>query len=240
MSEVQLFATCLGEEFFPEVESAAAAVLERRGLKVRRIDGAFCCGQPAFNEGLRGDALELARRMLAACAPGTPLIVPSGSCASMIRVFYRDLLAERPDLLARAAAMRPFVYEFSEFLVDVLKIKSVGARFARTVTYHPSCHLLRELKVRTQPLTLLSAVDGIRIVELREREECCGFGGLFSVKFPYISGAMLEDKIARIRESGAEVVVSNDCGCLMQIGGGLSRAGLAIETRHLAEVLASR
>jgi L-lactate dehydrogenase complex protein LldE len=240
MNEVQLFATCLAEEFFPEVETAATTVLERQGLKVRPIEGAFCCGQPAFNEGLRDDALELARRLLAACAPGTPLIVPSGSCTSMIRVFYRDLLADRPDLLARATAMRPWVYEFSEFLVDKLKVKRVGARFERTVTYHPSCHLMRELEVRTQPLTLLSAVDGIRVVELREREECCGFGGLFSVKFPHISAAMLEDKIARIRESAAEVVVSNDCGCLMQIGGGLSRAGAAIDTCHLAEILASR
>jgi L-lactate dehydrogenase complex protein LldE len=240
MTEVQLFATCLGEEFFPEVESAAAAVLERQGLKVRRVDAAFCCGQPAFNEGLRDDARELARRLLAACAPGTPLVIPSGSCTSMIRVFYRDLLSDRPDLLARAAALRPSVYEFSEFLVDVLKVKRVDARFERAVAYHPSCHLMRELEVRRQPLTLLSAVDGIRIVELRDREECCGFGGLFSVKFPHISGAMLEDKVARIRESGAEVVVSNDCGCLMQIGGGLSRAGAAIDVRHLAEVLASR
>jgi L-lactate dehydrogenase complex protein LldE len=240
MTEVQLFATCLGEEFFPEVETAAATVLERLGLKVRPLGEAFCCGQAAFNEGLRDEARELARRLLAACTPGTPLVIPSGSCTSMVRVFYRDLLADRPDLFARAEAMRPHVFEFSEFLVDVLKVKSVGARFERAVAYHPSCHLLRELGARTQPLTLLSAVGGIRLVELREREECCGFGGLFSVKFPHISGAMLEDKIARIRESGAQVVVSNDCGCLMQIGGGLSRAGAAIETRHLAQVLASR
>ncbi len=240
MADVQLFATCLGEEFFPEVESAAASVLERLGHKVRPVRSAFCCGQAAFNEGLRDEACELARRMLDACDPGAPLVIPSGSCTSMVRVFYRDLLAERRELLSRADAIRPRVFEFSEFLVDVLKIKNLGARFARTVTYHPSCHLLRELGARTQPMTLLSAVGGVRIVELRNREECCGFGGLFSVKFPHISGAMLEDKIARIRESGAEVVVSNDCGCLMQIGGGLSRAAAAIETRHLAEVLASR
>jgi L-lactate dehydrogenase complex protein LldE len=201
---------------------------------------AFCCGQAAFNEGFRTQAKELARRFLDACEPGTPIVIPSGSCTSMVKIFYRDLLADDPELLAKADAIRPWVFEFSQFLADVLKVKYVGARFERTVTYHPSCHLLRELGVREQPRMLLSAVNGIRIVELRDREECCGFGGLFSVKFPHISGAMLEDKMIRIRESGAEVVVSNDCGCLMQIGGGLHRAGDKIETRHLAQILAAR
>jgi L-lactate dehydrogenase complex protein LldE len=136
--------------------------------------------------------------------------------------------------------MRPWLFEFSQFLVDVLKVKFVGARFERTVAYHPSCHLMRELRVRDQPMQLLSAVGGIRIVELGNRDECCGFGGMFSVKFGPISAAMLADKVERIKESGAEVLVANDCGCLMQIGGGLHRAGVAIETRHLAQLLASR
>src|SRR5262249_9553821 len=121
-----------------------------------------------------------------------------------------------------------------------LKVKYLGARFEHAVAYHPSCHLLRELGVRDQPRTLLSSVNGIKLVELRDREECCGFGGVFSVKFPHLSGAMRDGKMSRIRESGAEMVVSNDCGCLMQIGGGLHRAGDRIEIRHLAEVLASR
>lgn len=240
MNEVELFPTCLVEEFFPEVRDAAAAVLERMRLRVRPLRRAFCCGQAAFNEGFRGEAKELARRFLSSIEPGTPIVVPSGSCTSMIKIFYADLLAGDPALLEKAAAIRPWVFEFSQFLVDVLKVKHVGARFEHTVTYHPSCHLLRELRVREQPMALLSAVTGIRIAELGRREECCGFGGLFSVKFPHISGAMLEDKLATIRESGAEVVVSNDCGCLMQIGGGLHRAGDQIETRHLAEILASR
>jgi L-lactate dehydrogenase complex protein LldE len=167
-------------------------------------------------------------------------VVPSGSCTCMIRLFYPELFAGDAGMLARVEAISPWVFEFSQFLVGVLKVKYVGARFERTVAYHASCHLLRELKVREEPRLLLSAVDGIRLVELADREECCGFGGLFSVKFPHISGAMLDDKLARIRASGAEVVVSNDCGCLMQIGGGLHRARDPIETRHLAEVLASR
>jgi len=240
MTEVHLFSTCLAEEFFPEVGDAAATVLERLRLKVRPLRGAFCCGQVAFNEGFRAEAVDLARRFLAACKPDTPIIVPSGSCSSMLKIFYSDLLAHDEALAHKAAAIRPWVYEFSQFIVSVMKVKYVGARFERAVAYHPSCHLMRELRVREEPMALLSAVNGIRLVEVRDREECCGFGGLFSVKFPHISGAMLEDKLARIRESGAEVVVSNDCGCLMQIGGGLHRAGAGIEVRHLAEILAAR
>ncbi len=240
MDEVALFPTCLAEEFFPEARDAVLVVLERLRLRVRVVRRAFCCGQPAFNEGFRAPARDLARRLVKSCEPGMPLLVPSGSCTSMIKVFYPELFADDPEMLARVQALRPWVFEFSQFLVDVLKVKYVGARFERTVAYHPSCHLLRELKIREQPRTLLSAVNGIRLVELGDRDECCGFGGLFSVKFPHISGAMLGDKLARIRASGANTVVANDCGCLMQIRGGLHRAGDAIETRHIAEVLAAR
>jgi L-lactate dehydrogenase complex protein LldE len=240
MNEVVLFPTCLGEEFFPDARDAAATVIERLRVKVRMMPRVFCCGQPAFNEGFRAEAKGLARKFLEACEPGTVIVIPSGSCTSMVKIFYRDLLADDPELLAKADAIRPWVFEFSQFLVDVMKVKYVGARFEHTVAYHPSCHLMRELGVREQPRALLSAVNAIRVVDIRDREECCGFGGLFSVKFPHISGAMLEDKMTRIRESGAEVVVSNDCGCLMQIGGGLHRAGDKVEIRHLAQVLASR
>ena len=240
MTEVQLFSTCLAEEFFPEVNDAAATVLERLRLKVRPVRKAFCCGQVAFNEGLRDEALDLARRFLNSVEPGIPIVAPSGSCTSMLKIFYGDLLANEPALAAKALAIRPWVFEFSQFIVNVMKVKYVGARFERAVAYHPSCHLMRELGVRDEPMTLLSGVAGIRIHDLRDPEECCGFGGMFSVKFPHISASMLEDKIARIQESGAEVVVANDCGCLMQIGGGLSRAGVEIETRHIAEILASR
>ena len=240
MTEVQLFSTCLAEEFFPEVNDAAATVLERLRLKVTPIRGAFCCGQVAFNEGMREQAVALARRFLSSVQPGVPIVVPSGSCTSMLKIFYRDLLADDPALAARAAAIRPWVFELSQFIVNVLKVKYLGARYERAVAYHPSCHLMRELGVRAEPMTLLSAVAGIKLCEVRDREECCGFGGMFSVKFPDISASMLDDKIARINESGAEVVVANDCGCLMQIGGGLSRKGEKIEVRHLAEVLAAR
>lgn len=240
MTEVRLFPTCLVEEFFPAVHKAAASVLAGLRLKARPMRRAFCCGQPAFNEGLREPARDLARRFLRACEPGMPVIVPSGSCASMIKVHYQDLLADDPALLKKAQAIHPWVFEFSQFLVNVLKVKYVGARFEKTAVYHPSCHLLRELHAVDEPRILLSAVNGLKLMELGKREECCGFGGLFSVKFAHISAAMLEDKIARIKESGAETVISSDCGCLMQIGGGLHRQRIPIEIRHLAEVLASR
>jgi L-lactate dehydrogenase complex protein LldE len=240
MTEVRLFGTCLAEEFYPSAVDAAAQVLEGLKLKVRPIRRAFCCGQATFNEGMREQAVELARRFLGACEPGKPVVVPSGSCAAMVKIFYSDLLADDPKLAAKAAALRPWVYEFSQFLVDVIKVRYLGARFEHAVAYHPGCHLLREMGVRDEPRLLLSAVGGIRLCELRNSQECCGFGGMFSVKFPHISGGMLADKIASVRESGADTVVANDCGCLMQIGGGLSRAGLDVETRHLAEVLASR
>jgi L-lactate dehydrogenase complex protein LldE len=240
MTEVQLFSTCLAEEFFPEVNDAAATVLERLRLKVTPIRGAFCCGQVAFNEGMREQAVALARRFLNSVQPGVPIVVPSGSCTSMLKIFYGDLLADDLALAARAMAIRPWVFELSQFIVNVLKVKYLGARFERAVAYHPSCHMMRELGVRAEPMTLLSAVAGIKLCVVRDREECCGFGGMFSVKFPDISASMLDDKLARINESGAEVVVANDCGCLMQIGGGLSRKGEKIEVRHLAEVLAAR
>jgi L-lactate dehydrogenase complex protein LldE len=240
MTEVQLFSTCLAEELFPEVNDAAATVLERLRLKVKPVRRAFCCGQVAFNEGMRDEACDLARRFLNSVEPGVPIVVPSGSCTSMLKVFYGDLLAGDAMLAAKAAAIRPWIFEFSQFIVNVLKVKYLGAKYEKAVAYHPSCHLMRELGVRSEPMTLLSAVSGVKICEVRDREECCGFGGMFSVKFPHISASMLDDKLARIRESGAEVVVTNDCGCLMQLGGGLSRAGDRIEVHHLAEVLASR
>lgn len=240
MTTVTLFPTCLGEEFFPEAPAAVETVLGRLRLDVRRMRRSFCCGQVAFNEGLRDEALALARTFLNACEPGTPIVVPSGSCTSMLRVFYPDLLAREPRLLEKHAALRPWIFEFSEFLVNVLKVTDVGARFERSVVYHPSCHLMRELNLRREPELLLGAVRGIRLCELKNATECCGFGGLFSVKFPHISGAMLEDKLGCIKASGAEVVVSADSGCLMQIGGGLHRKQFGIETRHLAEVLACK
>jgi L-lactate dehydrogenase complex protein LldE len=240
MTEVRLFSTCLAEEFFPSVVESAVLVLERLKLKVRPLKSVFCCGQAPFNEGLRDSALDLARIFLKSCEPGVPIVIPSGSCASMTKIFYSDLLSGQPALLEKAVAIRPWLFEFSQFLVNVLKIKYLGARYERVVAYHPSCHLTRELRVGDEPRLLLGAVDGLKVVDFHNPEECCGFGGMFSVKFPDISTAMARDKIDRIVQSGAQAVVANDCGCLMQLGGAMHRQRVKIEIRHLAEVLASR
>jgi L-lactate dehydrogenase complex protein LldE len=240
MTEVKLFATCLAEEFFPTVIEATKNILGDLKLKVIPLRRTFCCGQAPFNEGLREDALALARGFLKACEPGAPIVMPSGSCASMVKIFYADLLAEQPALLEKAVTIRPWIFELSQFLVNVLKVKYVGARFPHTVAYHPACHLTRELRVGDEPRILLSAVRELKLVEFRNPEECCGFGGMFSVKFPHISLAMAQDKIERLMQSGADTLVASDCGCLMQLGGTMHRQGVPIQTRHLAEVLAAR
>jgi L-lactate dehydrogenase complex protein LldE len=158
----------------------------------------------------------------------------------MIKVFYPDLLAAEPALLEKARELIPWVHEFSDFLVNVLEVTDVGASFPHTVSYHPSCHLLRELHVVDPPRKLLANVRGLKLCDLPRDTECCGFGGLFSVKFPDISAAMLGDKCRCIEHSGAEFLVANDGGCLMQIGGGLHRSNSRIRVKHLAEILASR
>jgi L-lactate dehydrogenase complex protein LldE len=240
MTEVRLFAGCLAEEFFPAVIEATRKILERLKLKVTPLRGAFCCGQAPFNEGLRDEALNLARRFLKACDAGVPIVVPSGSCVSMLKIFYLDLLAEQPMLLEKANSIRPWIFELSQFLVNVLKVKYVGARYPHAVAYHPACHLTRELGVGDESRILLAGVRELKMVEFRNPEECCGFGGMFAIKFPHLSVAMAQDKIARLVESGAHTLVANDCGCLMQLGGTMHRQGVAIQTRHLAEVLAAR
>jgi L-lactate dehydrogenase complex protein LldE len=240
MSEVKLFATCLAEEFFPGVVVATKKILSDLKLKVSPLRRTFCCGQAPFNEGLRDEAVALAAGFLNSCEPGTPIVIPSGSCASMVKIFFRELLAEQPALLEKALAIRPWIFELSQFLVNVLKVKYVGARYPYRVAYHPACHLTRELGVRDEPRALLSAVRELKLVEFRNPEECCGFGGMFSVKFPHISVAMAEDKIERLIETGADTVVANDCGCLMQLGGTIHHQRVPIQTRHIAEVLAAR
>ena len=240
MTEVKLFGTCLAEEFFPGAIEATARILADLRLRVRPLRRTFCCGQAPFNEGLRDEATALARGFLKACEPEAPIVIPSGSCASMIKNFYSDLLADDPTLSQKAIAIRPWVFELSQFLINVLKVKYVGARYAHRVAYHPACHLTRELGACDETRILLSAVRELKLVDFRNPEECCGFGGMFSVKFPHISLAMAQDKIERLSESGADTVVANDCGCLMQLGGTMHRQKVPIQTRHLAEILVAR
>jgi L-lactate dehydrogenase complex protein LldE len=231
MPRVSIFVTCIVDQLFPEAGMAMAEVLERAGCEIEFREAQTCCGQPAFNSGFRQEAASVAKHFLQVFEGAEYIVVPSGSCASMISHHYADLFPGHHE--AR-------VFEFSRFLVDVLHVEDVGARLDRVVTYHDSCHALRELDLKDPPRRLLSHVRGLKLCEMDAAEECCGFGGTFSVKFPEISGAMARTKIDSILRTGADTVVSVDSSCLMQLRGALERAGSSIRTMHLAEVLASR
>jgi L-lactate dehydrogenase complex protein LldE len=239
-----LFATCIVDQFYPEVGESTVAALSRLGVDVDFPAGQTCCGQPAFNSGYWNDALPLAKRTLDVLDRALYVVVPSGSCAAMIRVFYAELLHKHPKLLAKAERLAPRVFELSEFVVDVLGVTDVSKVGAGTspaagakTTYHPACHLTRELGVVAQPRALIGSLSGTDLVEMDQAEVCCGFGGTFSVKYPEISAAMLQDKLDGIRGSGADTVVACDSTCLMQIGGGLSRQQIDVRPVHIAQLL---
>ncbi len=248
MKTVQLFITCILDTLYPETGEAVVAVLERAGMRVEFPSGQTCCGQPAFNAGMRSEARRVAQHILRVFEPAAgPVVVPSGSCAAMIRHQYVELFAGDKTWLGRAKALAERTYEFTEYLVDVLGVTDLGAAYPGPVTYHPSCHLLREMQVARQPRLLLEAVreasDPSRPLEVRplpNGDECCGFGGVFSVEHPEISAAMLERKIANVESSQAPVVVACDAGCITHLNGGLHRAGKARRAVHIAEVLASQ
>ena len=229
MPRVSIFVTCLVDQIFPRVGLAMAEVLERAGCEIEFREAQTCCGQPAFNSGYRDEARAVAEYFLKVFDGAEYIVVPSGSCASMISHHYADLFESHHESR---------VWEFSQFLVDVLKVTDLGARRNAVATYHDSCHALRELGIKSAPRRLLENVRGLRLVEMDAAEECCGFGGTFSVKFPDVSGAIARSKIESIARSGAEIVISADSSCLMQIQGALSRAGSQIRAMHLAEVLA--
>ncbi|MCX7869564.1 MAG: (Fe-S)-binding protein [Terrimicrobiaceae bacterium] len=237
--KVQLFVPCFVDAMHPEAAVAAASVLERLGCEVDCPAGQTCCGQPPFNSGDWEAARAIARRQLRLFAGREPIVALSGSCGAMKRVFYPELFAgTSEESLARAVAAR--TREFSDFLVNVLKVEDVGASFPARVTFHDGCHGLRELGLKQPPRRLLARVRGLELVEMADAETCCGFGGMFAVKFPMISTAMGEVKCEAIAATGAEVVVSSDVSCLMQISGLLEKQGRPMRCMHLAEVLASR
>jgi L-lactate dehydrogenase complex protein LldE len=227
---VALFATCITDTFFPETAKSVVRLLERLGCAVEFPLGQTCCGQLHFNTGYRDHAKELAVRYGEVFAPYDAVVTPSGSCAGMVRDSYPGLCGDLPA--------GP-TYELSEFLIDMLGVQDVGAYFPHRVTYHPTCHSLRLLRVGDRPLRLLRAVRGLDLVELPDAETCCGFGGTFAVKNSDTSTAMLGDKMHAVADTGAEVLTAGDNSCLMHIGGGLSRLRSGIRTVHLAEILAS-
>jgi L-lactate dehydrogenase complex protein LldE len=238
---IGLFVTCLTDTLFPETGKAVVAVLERLGHRVEFPAAQTCCGQMHFNTGYRREATPMARGLVAAFRGYQAVVTPSASCASMVREYFPALAAEAGDEgLAQAVAdLVPRTYELSVFLADVLGVTDVGAYFPHRVTYHPSCHSLRMLRVGDAPLRLLRAVRGLDLVDLPDAESCCGFGGTFAVKNPDVSAAMCADKVAAIRASRAEVVCAADNSCLMHIGGALRRQRSGVGTRHLAEILAA-
>ena len=239
-TRVSLFVTCIVDQVFPNVGLAMAEVLERIGCSVDFPRGQTCCGQPAFNSGYQEEARRVARHCLDVFRDSETVVVPSGSCASMITHHFEDIFRGDSRRLEEAHRLAPRVWEFSRFLLEVAQVDDVGARFDGVVTYHDSCHALRELQIKDGPRRLLGNVRGLELREMDAAEECCGFGGTFSVKFPEVSGGMARTKIDSILRTGASAVVSVDSSCLMQIQGTLARAGLPIRTLHLAEVLASR
>jgi len=238
---VALFITCLADTLFPDVGRAAVTVLERLGVRVEFPRAQTCCGQAHVNTGYQRDALPLVRNFVDTFAPYDAIVAPSGSCVGSVR--HQHAMVARAagdeDLARRAEAVAARTFELSEYLVDELGVTDVGAAYPHTVTYHPTCHSLRLLRVGDKPLRLLRAVRGLRLVELPEADACCGFGGTFAVKNADTSTAMLADKMAGVLTTDAEVCAASDSSCLMHIGGGLSRLRSGVRTVHLAEILAS-
>jgi L-lactate dehydrogenase complex protein LldE len=238
--QISLFVTCIVDHLFPQVGMSVARVLEGIGYDVTFPQAQTCCGQPAFNSGYRDDARSVALHFLDVFRDSEYIVVPSGSCTSMISHHYAELFAGDSNRLEEIRKLESKVWEFSRFLTEVAGVEDVGARLESVVTYHDSCHALRELRIKDGPRRLLGRVKGLELREMDIAEECCGFGGTFSVKFPEVSGGMARTKIESIKRTGASVVVSIDSSCLMQLQGTIRREGLPVTTMHLAEVLASR
>jgi len=239
-SRVALCITCLGDALYPEAGEATVRILRRLGLTVEFPLAQTCCGQPAFNAGFHQHARAVARRNLVIFADYEYVVVPSGSCTAMFRQFYPELFADDPVLGTQAESLAARTYELSEFLVQVMGRENLGAVFQGKVAYHASCHLLRELGVADAPRRLIRQVAGTELVDMDLAEQCCGFGGTFAIKYPQISDAMLQKKIASLKQAGADTLVSCDAGCLLHIAGRLQRQGESIRVMHLAELLAAR
>jgi L-lactate dehydrogenase complex protein LldE len=236
---VYFFGTCLIDLFYPEAGLAGMELLRRQGIRVVFPAGQSCCGQPARNCGFADEARAVARRQLHSFPKPWPIVVPSGSCAGMMREHYPELFAGEPDE-AEARAFSSRVYELTWYLVHVCRIELKDRGAPVQVTFHGSCHSQREMGVREEPKALLRGLSNVTFVELQRSTECCGFGGTFSVRQPAISGAMVADKVADIAATGASEVLSGDCGCLLNISGAMAKAGTRVRARHIAEFLMER
>jgi len=236
--KVALFVTCLVDLFRPTIGFAAVKLLEEAGCDVEVPAAQTCCGQPAYNSGDRRDTRAIATKVIAAFESYDYIVAPSGSCSGMLKVHYAGLFSDDPAWRLRAEAFSAKVHELVSFLTDVRGMKSVGARFAGTVTYHDACAGLRELGIHDQPRKLLESVDGLTLVDLKDDNVCCGFGGTFCVKYPDISNAIVQKKADLIAATGAGTLLAGDLGCLMNMAGKLQRDNQPVAVRHVAEVLA--
>lgn len=239
-SKVTLFVQCLVDGIYPHVGEAMVEIFQRLELAVDVPTGQTCCGQPAYNSGYQRAARKAARHFIETFETAEVIVCPSGSCVDMVRRHYAELFAEEPDWRRRAEKVAGKTFELTQFLVDVLGVTDLGARFEGSVTYHDSCHLNRYLGVAAQPRALIEAVRGTTLVEMEDSDRCCGFGGTFAVKYPEISTGMLTEKVGNILATGADVVVGCDLSCLMHIQGMLSRRELPVRAMHIAELLVNR
>ena len=235
---VTLFIQCLVDGIYPEVGEAMVRIFRKLGVNLTCPTTQTCCGQPAFNAGYRREAAAAAKRFIDIFATADVIVCPSGSCVTMVRHHYSQLFDSDDSWLPRARKVAAKTYELTEYLVDVLGVFDVGARYSGRITYHDSCHLLRNLRVKAQPRKLLSNISGAEFIEMHDADRCCGFGGSFSVKYADISAAMVADKVNNIVASGADTVVGCDMGCLMNIQGMLSRRASDIKVMHIAQILA--
>jgi len=238
MPRVGLFATCLMNLFRPSVGFAAAQLLEDAGCTVEVPMAQSCCGQPGYNSGDLDAARALAKQLIAAFEGFDYVVGPSGSCMATLRQDYPKLFEDDPAWRPRAEALAARSHELLSFLTDVCGVSSVNAAYAGTVTYHDSCSGLRGLGVKAQPRLLLGSVQGLQLTEMADAEVCCGFGGTFCVKYPEISGRMVDDKLANVAATGADTLLGGDLGCLMNMAGRLRRQGSRLKVFHTAEVLA--
>jgi len=235
---VALFVTCLVDLHRPTVGFAAIKLLEQAGCQVEVPRAQTCCGQPAFNSGDRTTARDIGRQVLEAFSGYDYVVVPSGSCAGMIKHHLPHLFDDDPNLRARADVLSGRTFELVGFLADVMGVTSVAASYPGVATYHDSCSGLREMGLKAQPRALLAGVAGLELREMADAEVCCGFGGTFCVKHPEISTRMVSDKAAHVAASGADTLLAGDLGCLLNMAGRLSREGSVVRVRHVAEVLA--
>jgi len=239
MTDIQLFIPCYIDQLYPETGFNTLKILEKAGCKVHYNSEQTCCGQPAFNSGYWKEAGSLAEKFLTDFHSDMPVVSPSGSCSSFVIHHYHKVLADQSELLARHTQMKSSIYELSDFLVNVLKVENLGAKFPHKVTFHDSCSALREYGLKDEPRRLLAQVEGLELIEMEESDTCCGFGGTFAVKNKSISTAMAENKVRNALATGVEYIISTEASCLMNINGYITKHKLPIKGVHLADILAS-